>query len=166
MTTRADHWSARRSVDEADVLRRVLQYQRDTIVMKVEGLDDEQARRAVVDSGTSLAGIVKHLTHVERWWFQAVFAGRDVEFPWSEEDPDADWRVEPGETVARLVAGYREACAQSDRILGGERLDEVARHEGYDPSLRWIVLHMIEETARHAGHADILREQIDGVTGV
>jgi hypothetical protein len=165
MSGRDDHWEVRTAADEAEVLRRVLRFQRDTIVLKIDGLDEESARRPMVDSGTSLCGIVKHLTHVERWWFQAVFAGRDVEFPWSEDDGDADWRVAPGEKVEDLVAGYRAACAESDRIVAGRSVDEVAQHERYDPNLRWIMLHMIEETARHAGHADILREQIDGVTG-
>jgi uncharacterized damage-inducible protein DinB len=127
----------------------------------------------MVPSGTSLLALVKHLTYVERWWFRAVFAGEDVEFPWTDEDPDADWRVEPHETAEELIAAYRSEVESCRRAIAGGGMDERARGkvETLDGpagmfSLRWVLGHMIEETARHNGHADILRELIDGATGV
>jgi uncharacterized damage-inducible protein DinB len=115
---------------EKDLLVAWLDFHRSTLLMKDDGVTDEDLRRAMVPSGTSLLGLVKHLAYVERWWFRQVFAGEEVDFPWTDDDPDADWRIEPT-----------------------------------DHTLRWIVTHMIEETARHNGHADIIRELIDGTTG-
>lgn len=153
------------SHDEYESLVRFLDFQRQTVASKLEGLSREEALRSPVPSGTSLLALVKHLTHVERFWFQAVFAGRETGFPWTDDDPDADWRVEDGETVDALLAGYREAVSESDRIIAGVAPDDLSRHAEHRFTLRWILLHMIEETARHAGHADILREQVDGATG-
>jgi uncharacterized damage-inducible protein DinB len=153
------------SKDEATSLVRFLDFQRDTVIGKIEGLDREAAARSPVPSGTSLLGLVKHLTHVERFWFQAVFTGRDVAFPWTDEDPDADWRPGEEETVDQAVSGYRGAIAASQEAIAGASLDDVGRYRDREFTLRWIMLHMIEETARHAGHADIIREQVDGTTG-
>lgn len=143
-----------------------LDYQRETVLWKVDGVSDEDARRAMVPSGTSLAGIVKHLAFVERFWFQKVFAGRPADFPWSEDEPDADWAVGEWESLEGLTRFYREEAAVSRKIA--EEASSLKRRSA-DPdvrvNLRWILLHMIEETARHAGHADILRELIDGSTG-
>lgn len=150
---------------ERETLAGFLDYQRATLLGKVEGLDEEQARRRLVPSQTTLLGIVKHLAYVERWWFQEVFAGLDVEDPCTESDPDADWRIEPDDTVEAIVALYEAEVAVSREIAAGAGLDEIARRPGYDVSLRWILVHMIEETARHNGQADILRELIDGSTG-
>ena len=83
-----------------------LDFLRATILWKVEGLSDEDLRRSLVPSGWSLLGMVKHLAFVERWWFRIVFAGEDLPVPWTEDDPDADWRVEPGETTAEILALY------------------------------------------------------------
>lgn len=116
-------------------------------------------------SPTTLLGLVKHLANVERTWFGRVFAGQDLPDPWTEEDPDVDFRIEPGETVENIFAFYREECDGSRRIVEAVSLDDVARHLGRDHTLRWILIHMIEETARHVGHADILRELTDGVVG-
>jgi uncharacterized damage-inducible protein DinB len=142
-----------------------LDYLRETVLWKLDGLSDDDARRAMVPSGTSLGGIVKHLAFVERFWFQGVFAGAGVAFPWNEDDPDADWRVDSWETVSGLTEFYREEIARSREISAGVPLSRRAAHPEYGMSLRWILVHMIEETARHAGHADILREMIDGRTG-
>ena len=148
------------------VLRAFLDEQRAVIIDKIAGLQEEEARRSLVASGTSLAGIVKHLAYVERYWFQRVFGGRDVEFPWSEDDPDADWRVDYWETVEGLIAFYRSEIAESRRIEATAKdLDRKVEAGDQRFTLRWIMLHMIEETARHAGHADLLRESIDGATG-
>jgi uncharacterized damage-inducible protein DinB len=151
---------------EAETLSGFLDFQRATLLWKLEGLDDEQLRRAMVPSGTSLLGIVKHLAYVERSWFQRVWAGQEVSFPWTEEDPDADWRIEPDETTADVLALYDGECARSREIVAAASdLGETAKARWGMVSRRWILTHMIEETARHVGHADILREQLDGATG-
>ena len=148
-----------------DTLSTFLDYLRGAILRKVDGVSDEDARRPMVASGTSLAGILKHLAFVERYWFQHVFAGTEVELPWSDEDPDADFRVEAWETVAGLSEFYRAEIELSNEITDGVPLKQKAANAHVPLSLRWILVHMVEETARHAGHADILREMIDGQTG-
>jgi uncharacterized damage-inducible protein DinB len=154
--------------DETETLAGFLDYHRATLLWKLEGLDDEQLRRAMVPSGTSLLGLVKHLAYVERWWFQGVWAGQEVSFPWTKEDPDADWRIEPDETTEDVLALYDGECDRSREIVAvASSLDEAVVHPRWkeEVSRRWILVHMIEETARHVGHADILREQLDGAVG-
>lgn len=153
---------------EKETLLGFADFLRQTILLKLEGLDDEQARRPHHPSGLTLLGMVKHLAYVERFWFQRVFMGEEVEIIWSEGDPDADWRIDPDETTAGIIALYREQVTISNRIAAAHDPDATARRPG--PSrqglqLRWILTHMIEETARHAGHADVIREAIDGQTG-
>jgi uncharacterized damage-inducible protein DinB len=137
------------------------------IVRKVAGLSLEDATRRVVPSDSTLLGIVKHLGFVERGWFQSGIGGQTFEVPWSDEDPDADFRIEPGETVEGIVAWYEEQCERARDIVADTTLDqlEVRVRDAPKRSLRWILVHMVEETARHAGHMDIIREQIDGGTG-
>ena len=148
--------------DEKTTLLAFLDYLRDSVLRKAEGLDDEQARRPGVPSGTSLLWLVKHLTLVEWGWFQNDFAGRALEWP-------SSWYVEPEDTLAQWVQAYRDAIAESNGIVAAcEDLEQRAVQAGTGPermSLRWILVHMIEETGRHAGHADILREQLDGAVG-
>jgi uncharacterized damage-inducible protein DinB len=154
--------------DETETLAGFLDYHRATLLWKLEGLDDEQLRRAMVPSGTSLLGLVKHLAYVERSWFQGVWAGQEVSFPWTKEDPDADWRIEPDETTGDVLALYDGECDRSREIVAAaSSLDEAVVHPRWkeEVSRRWILVHMIEETARHVGHADILREQLDGAVG-
>jgi uncharacterized damage-inducible protein DinB len=156
----------RDSRDELALLERFLDFQRDSIVRKARGLHRDAATRSFVDSATTLLGIVKHLTDVERWWFAAVFGGETIDFRWTDEDPDADWRIEDDESVEGIVADYEAACARSRELVTGRDPLETAAHVEYrSTTLRWILVHMIEETARHAGHADILRELTDGVVG-
>ena len=153
---------------EREMLAGFLDFHRATLLWKLEGLDDEQLRRAMVPSGTSLLGLVKHLAYVERAWFQGVWAGLEVTFPWTEEDPDADWRIEPDETTQDVLDLYHGECERSRGIVATASLDEVIEHprrRGWTLNRRWILAHMVEETARHVGHADILREQLDGATG-
>ena len=120
----------------------------------------------MVESGTNLLGLVKHLAWVELWWFADYIGGEEVEFPWSEEDRDGDWRVEPDETIASISQLYIDAVIRADTIIAAAADLEVVGKAGPEPrSLRWVLTHMIDETARHAGHADILRELIDGTTG-
>ena len=147
---------------ERDVLLYYLNKMRDALVRTSVGLTDEQLRTPGVPSGTNITGLVRHLTAVERHWFRCVFLGEDL-------DRDDSMEVPAGVTHDEIVAAYREACAHSDEIVRAcADLSTLAAivNPGEDEidSLRRIVAHMIEETARHAGHADILREQIDGAT--
>jgi uncharacterized damage-inducible protein DinB len=140
---------------------------RDSVVRASEGLTDEQQRTPGVASGTSLLGLIQHLTAVEEHWFQKVFLGEDGE----DGRTDMSMEVPATATQNELVAAYGRACARSDEIvLLCPDLSTLAAAvnpgESRRASLRRIVAHMIEETARHAGHADILREQIDGATGL
>jgi uncharacterized damage-inducible protein DinB len=139
---------------------------RDVVLWKLEGLDDEQVRRAMVPSGTSLLGLVKHLASVEYGWFCETFGRPSEAVAFDADDPDADMRAAPHETTAELVAYYRRARAAADAVIGELELDDVGTAWfGATVSLRWVLIHMIEETARHAGHMDILRELLDGATG-
>ena len=148
-----------------EMLSAFLDFHRATLLWKVEGLSDEELRRPLTPSGVCLLGLVKHSAYVERWWFRAVFDGEEVPFPWRSEDPDADWRIEPGETTQEVVALYRAEVERSRRIVAGAAWEDRARQTGFDHTLGWILTHMVEEVARHNGHADILREAIDGQTG-
>ncbi len=152
---------------EKESLYVALDRQRDVILWKLDGLDDEQVRRRMTPSGTSMLGLVKHLAAVEYGWFCETF-GRDTEpLPeFDENDPDADWRVEPNETAADIVAFYGRARTAADRAIEATDLDALGNAWfGEQVSMRWVLIHMLEETARHAGHMDILRESIDGATG-
>jgi uncharacterized damage-inducible protein DinB len=153
------------NLPEREALSNWLDYHRATAVHKLDGLDAEQVRRPMVPSGTSLLGLVKHLTEVEHGWF--VIRIGQIDEPWlyaREGDMDADFRIEADETTDSVVAEYLRMCDRSREILAGvESLDQTVPHPRRGPlDVRWIVLHMIEETARHNGHADIIREQIDG----
>ncbi len=153
---------------EKETLETFLDYHRATLRQKVAGLDDADLRRSFVPSGTNLLSLVKHLAYVERWWFQHIFAGEDPAFPWADENPDAEFRVEPHETAADVIAFYQQEARRSRDIAQRSALDDVAKRagrRGEEFTLRWIMVHMIEETARHNGHADILRELTDGATG-
>lgn len=154
--------------NELNGLNAWLDFHRSTLLMKLDGLDDEQLRRAMVPSGLSLLGLVKHLTSVEHAWF-ALGIAQSGEQPlfYTKDDPDADFRVEGDESTDEIVAGYLRVCERSREIV-----DHVGSLDSYFDhprrgrvTLRWILLHMIEESARHNGHADIIRELIDGKTG-
>jgi Protein of unknown function (DUF664) len=152
--------------DERDTLIAFLDKYRESILVKLDGLDRDQMSRRLLGSRTTLLGIVKHLTLVEEWWFATVMAG-GPEIEEDPDDPDAEWLVLDGDTPDQMVAAYRAAYARSDDIARAQSSLE-ARVPGPhrpDKSVRWILVHMLEETARHAGHADILRELIDGRTG-
>jgi len=153
------------SASEKETLEAFLDYHRQTVVLKCADLSDEELRRPMVVSGTTMLGIVKHLGFTERWWFQEVFAARDVEFPWREDDPDAEFRIEEHESAESVFDFYVQECDKSRAIVAEASLDDLAGNSKSERSLRWIVSHMLEETARHNGHLDILREMIDGTTG-
>ncbi|MFD8784538.1 DinB family protein [Kitasatospora sp. NPDC059599] len=153
------------NADEPTTLLAFLDYLRGAVIAKVEGLSDEDARRPGVASGTSLLWLVRHLTVVEHNWFAWAYRG-EGEKPRASDDVPLD-----GATVAGEVAAYRDAIARSNAVAAaapdldrpGVRSLRPDAAEG--PSLRWVLVHMIEETGRHAGHADIIREQLDGAVG-
>jgi uncharacterized damage-inducible protein DinB len=151
---------------EKESLQVALDRHRDAVVWKLEGLGDDDLRRPMVPSGTNLLGLVKHLAAVEYDWFCSTF-GRDHEpLPFDDDDPEADLRVEPHETTADVLAFYARARAASDEVIAELDLTDTGTAWFGDPvTLRWVLVHMVEETARHAGHADVVRELIDGATG-
>ncbi|HEX3788573.1 MAG TPA: DinB family protein [Pseudonocardiaceae bacterium] len=152
--------------EEKESLRVALDRHRDVVVWKTSGLTDEQLRRPLTPSGTTLLGLVKHLSWVEYGWFCETF-GRETEpMPFDLDDPDADLRIEPDETTADIVALYARARAAADQVIDELPIEQLGKAWFGDAvSLRWVLIHMVEETARHAGHLDILRELIDGVAG-
>lgn len=155
---------------ERETLAAFLDWYRQAIVRKLRGVSDDDARRSTLPTVTSLGGVVKHLRWVEQGWFRAALDGIAPETlprpSYSDDDPDADLRMEADETLEGLVADYLAQCELSREVCSRHQLDEVVPHPRVgDVSMRWIVVHMIEETARHAGHVDILREQLDGVVG-
>lgn len=147
------------------MLTAFLDYFRSVMIRKVEGVDAAGLRLSPVESGTCLGGLIKHLAYVERWWFQAVWRSDPVEFPWSDDDPDAEFRLDADDTADSLIALYRRECDISRRLAQDSRLDDVIPWKDGHLSLRWIMVHMIEETARHCGHADLIREMLDGSVG-
>jgi uncharacterized damage-inducible protein DinB len=154
--------------DEKAMLSAFLDRYRETILWKLDGLTTEQASARLVPSVTTLLGIVKHLAYVERGWFPIYFAGDPVSYPWPKDEPDQDidFRVEPGDTIETISALYQQEITRSREVVAGASLDDLSKEQDRGPrSLRWIMVHMIEETARHAGHADILRELTDGAIG-
>jgi uncharacterized damage-inducible protein DinB len=160
---------------EREMLEGFLDYHRDTLKMKVAGLTQAQLAQTTAASSLTLAGLVKHLALVEDSWFTERFAGQPMPAPFDDVDWDADrdWELHSAvdDDPAWLVQRYDEACARSRAVVAeAASLDQeaVAGRRGVDDArftLRWILCHMIEETARHNGHADLLREAIDGATG-
>jgi uncharacterized damage-inducible protein DinB len=153
--------------DEKTMLSAFLDRYRETVIWKLDGLSKEEAGQRLVPSATTLLGIVKHLAYVERGWFQGDFAGDEITFPWpeDEDDRDPDFRVEAADTIESVSALYRQEIARSREIVARASLDDLSKEKDKPHSLRWIMIHMIEETARHAGHLDILRELTDGAIG-
>jgi hypothetical protein len=140
--------------DDRATLQLLLQYQRESFVRKVSGVSDDNACRVLVTSGTSLLWLTQHLAHAEKLWFLVRFAG---------VEPD----MTPRETLPDAIDEYRTTWTRVDAVIARASLDDVCRNIDIEPnvSLRWVLAHMLEETARHAGHADIIRELIDGSTG-
>jgi hypothetical protein len=152
--------------DERTTLTGLLDFLRSTVVNKVAGLTDEQAfGNPVSPSSLTPAGLVKHLTGVERFWFSIDFAGSDDTWPWTDEDPHGNFPLASGDTLAAIVAEYRAECERSREVVAGAGLDDVAKSDGMSFTLRYALAHLVEETARHLGHLDLLRESIDGQTG-
>ena len=139
---------------------------REVVRWKVTGLSDDDARRPMTASGPSLGGVVKHLASVEYGWFCRTFGRPADEVDYDDNDPDADLRLEANETLADVLAYYDRACAAADDAIGELDLMAIGRSwHGDEVTMRWVLNHMIEETARHCGHLDILRELVDGAAG-
>lgn len=154
-----DRKPPRLAATELETLLTLLQYQRDSLIRKVDGVDEVAARWSPVGSGTTLLWLLKHLAQAEIRWVVIRFAALDAALP--------DDTVQPDDTTASVIAGYRSASAEADAVARTAGLGEFCRgDDSGDPvNLRWVLAHLLEETARHAGHADILRELIDGSTG-
>ncbi|MGA5704751.1 DinB family protein [Peterkaempfera bronchialis] len=149
---------------EKESLHASLDRHRDVILWKLDGLDDEALRRPMTPSGTNLLAMVKHLATVEYGWFCTTF-GRETEPFWFDAYTE-DMTVEPHESTADIVEFYGRARAAADQAIDEIHLDGLGTSwNGITVSMRWVLIHMIEETARHAGHMDIVRELIDGATG-
>jgi uncharacterized damage-inducible protein DinB len=159
--------------DEAAVLHGFLDYQRATLRWKCEGLDAAGLSATTARSTMTLGGLLKHMTYVEDRWFGRAFLGRAPTPPWDTVDweADRDWEFSSAaaDSPDELLTMWRSACERSRDAVAGAPLDQLAveldSYHGIAPSLRWILTHMIEEYARHNGHADLLREAVDGATG-
>lgn len=172
--------------DESRMLVSFLQRQRDAVLKIVEGLPEEAWQTPVVPSGWTVAGMLAHLGRAEHHWFQDVTAGGAQEPPSGEEAPSGEEEEAAGEydpnaaftcewPSAGIIAGYRAECRKSDEVLAVTPLSAAPRRLDFHPdpqytaqitSVRWIVLHLIEETATHSGHLEIARELLDGKTGI
>ncbi len=158
--------------DERTVLTTMLDYVRDTVPAKCAGISEADARRAPLPGSPlmTISGIVSHLRWVEYSWIELkLLGGTEDRAPWTEEDPDREMRIATQIPIATLLADYSAACARHRDLVAPLDLDTPSRGDlGWrdEPvTLRWILQHLIEETARHNGHLDILREMADGVTG-
>jgi len=161
--------------EQKQALLHFLEYQRASVLSIVEGLSEEAWHRPVVPSGWTPAGLVEHLGNAERHWFQQVVAGYEADLPWDEGrppyDPEAAFVCD--RPAADVIAYYRKQCQRSDAVLAVTSMSAPPRGRHGDPdeddeppSVRWVVLHMIEETASHSGHLEIARELLDGKTNL
>jgi uncharacterized damage-inducible protein DinB len=155
------------TADERTTLEAMLDYHRATLAMKCEGLSDQQLRTATVPpSELTLLGLVRHLAEVESGWFRNVLGAQDAKpIYFSEEDPDGEFHNLDTADTAEAFATWREQIDRAKEIAAARSLDDTGTRRGQAYSLRWIYTHMIEEYARHNGHADLIRERIDGHTG-
>jgi hypothetical protein len=159
---------------ETDALIMFLDAQRASVLAIADGLPEKALRARILPSGWTPLGLIEHLGHAERHWFQDVATGSAVDLPWpdEEEDWDPEASFDTIQPVAVVFAFYRDQCERANAVLAATPLSTPprGRHNGDGADevadLRWIALHMIEETARHAGHLDIVRELLDGETGL
>ena len=155
------------------LLNEYLDYQRETVLLKAEGLSKEQLGRRLLPSDLTLAGILYHLALVEEGWMEVKYSGLAERKPWSDVDWEADpnWEFRTGTTLSpeELLSRYRQSCERSRQVVASaSSLDQpsvMTFPDGRHFTLRWVLLHLIEETARRAGHADLIRESIDGSVG-
>ncbi|MEU6919355.1 DinB family protein [Streptomyces olindensis] len=157
--------------DERTALIGWLDLQRQILRWKCEGLSEADAHRSVVPTSPAMtmAGLVSHMRWVEHTWLEVLFLGGDESRnpSFDEMVEDAEWRTD-SVTLQQVLAEYEAQCARSNEIVAAASLDDVGRHPGYASgraNLRWMLIHLIEETGRHAGHADIVRELLDGTKG-
>ncbi|MEQ1872158.1 MAG: DinB family protein [Ilumatobacteraceae bacterium] len=171
MTTRIEPPA---QADEKAMLVAFLDYYRASLILKSEGLTDEQARRwAVPPSDLNITGLIRHMSEVERHWFQRWFVANGAESLYdSDDDDDRDIHAGPDDTLADAIAAWEKEVATAREITATSAPDDVSKRvvtdparAGFQPNMRWILIHMIEEYARHCGHADLVRECIDGVKG-
>lgn len=168
MTTSPERTDPPYIADERTMLESWLDFHRDTLAMKCAGLDEEQLRTAAAPpSDLTLLGLVRHMAGVERGWFRDALAGEDVPPLYrTDADPDGEFHDLDKADTAEAFATWRAEIAHARAVTRGRSLDDVGLRRGKDEvSLRWIYVHMIEEYARHNGHADLIRERIDGITG-
>ncbi|MGW4086393.1 DinB family protein [Streptomyces sp. NPDC004822] len=161
---------------ERAMLEAWLDFHRATLALKCAGLDDARLRQAAVPpSSMTLLGLVQHMAEVERNWFQRIFASLDVPPVFGDGDGDGHgFALDPDRGIEEATAAWRAQIARGRELTAGVSLDDVGRLSERDAgivgdagvSLRWILVHLIEEYARHNGHADLIRERLDGVTGV
>ncbi|MCA2223536.1 DinB family protein [Nonomuraea aurantiaca] len=156
--------------DERTQLMGWYDMQRAIVHYKCEGLSDADAHRSVLPASPlmTMAGVVSHLRWTEKMWFEVIFLGRPATGPQLENEPDdADMMVD-GIPLAQLLEEYEQQCAVSNEIIAAHSLEDVGKHPDFraaGASLRWVLIHMVEETARHAGHMDAIRELLDGEKG-
>jgi Protein of unknown function (DUF664) len=157
---------------ERATLCEFLDYQREALIGRLQSLTAEQARMTPTASALSLLSLIKHSAIWERRWFQVIIAGRSFAGEWPEvpdvesDELDPTFRLTDEDTIVTVVDDYRDQIVASNEILGSFDLDaRCVRSDKVDENVRWVAVHMIEETARHAGHADIIREAIDGTRG-
>jgi uncharacterized damage-inducible protein DinB len=157
-----------RNDDERITLLAFLEWQRETMARKCGGLSPEQMRRASVPpSNLTLLGLLRHMADVERGWFRRTLAGEDIEDRYAtDDDPDGDFDNIADADPDEAFASWREECTNADEIMSRRALEATGRQRtGREVSMRWILNHMIEEYSRHNGHADLIRQAIDGATG-
>jgi Protein of unknown function (DUF664) len=152
---------------ERETLEEFLEYHRGALSGKLRGLSEQDARRRLVPSLTTMIGLVSHAAAVERNWFQHYLGGKPrEEIPGNARGDDPSWDVGPGQTIDGVIAEFETACAASRQIAAGFALDQTVPHDQLGRvSLRFVYVNILSEHARHAGHADILRELIDGAAG-
>jgi hypothetical protein len=156
------------SGDERDVVNWLLDYQRYVLLRKVDGITEQQARMTTAESDLTLLGLVRHLAGVEQYWLGNVFLGLDESLPWDDaDDRDSDFHPKDDDTLGDALELLRAEMARARQLASTAPLDalSVGRRENQHVNLRWILVHLVEEYARHCGHADLLREAIDGATG-
>lgn len=156
--------------DERTQLTTFLDYARDTARAKCDGVSEENARKALLPGSPlmTMSGVINHLRWVEYYWFQVVFLGEEDLAPMTDEDPDREMRIAVDFPLSQLLDEYAEQSTHYRELVAGNVLDKRAQRtirNGLHVDLRWILHHLTEETARHNGHLDILREMLDGSTG-
>jgi len=160
-----------RVMGERQALEAWLDFHRITLLHKCAGLTADQLKdRAVPPSRLSLLGLVRHMTEVERWWFRMHAANTDMPFPYDPDQTGQDFEALDDADAAANIEAYKQEIEHARAAVAEKQLDDVVASRGHHPEhtrdIRWIYLHMIEEYARHNGHADLIRERVDGVTGV